>query len=129
MKYLLLPALAAFALTGCTTFTDGASQDITLTSNAPNAQCSITRQGVEIVPASPVPATHRISKRRGDLIVACNAVGYQPQTVALVAGKDPMAVTGVMLTGMLINVGTDAISHSWHEYQDRAYIHMPKSSN
>ena len=127
MKFFALSAAALLAMAGCTTVTDGNTQDITLTTNAEGATCSISRLGQVLVPASPVPGTFPISKRRGDLIVDCSAPGYASQQVALVNGKDPMAVTGVALTGMLVNVGTDAISHSWHEYQDRAYIHLVRN--
>ena len=128
MKFFAVTAVA-LALAGCTTVSNGAVQDITLTSNVENATCSISRNGAVIVPASPVPGTFPVDKRAGDLIVDCSAPGYAPQKVALVAGKDPRAVTGVLLAGLLVNVGTDAISHSWHEYQDRAYIHLVRSSN
>ncbi|MEM1297821.1 MAG: hypothetical protein AAGH68_00985 [Pseudomonadota bacterium] len=127
MRFLALSAAALFTLAGCTTVFDGNTQDITLTSNAEGATCSISRNGGILIPASPIPGTFPIEKRAGDLIVDCSAPGHQSQKVALVAGKHPMAVTGVALTGMLVNVGTDAISHSWHEYQERAYIHLPKS--
>lgn len=127
MKHLLI-AVSALALTGCSTLMDGTSQGITLTSNAPGAACSITQNGVEIVPATPVPATHEIGRRGGNLIVSCAAPGYQPETVALVTGKNPLAVTGVLLTGMLINTGTDAVSSAWHESQNEAYIHLRKNA-
>ena len=126
MKFLVVPALA-LALSGCATVVDGAYQDITLTSNAEGATCSIVQNGVEVVPASPVPSTHTIAKNAGNLNVSCAADGYEPATVALMAGKHPMAVTGIALTGALINVGTDALTSSWHEYQDRAYIHLLKA--
>ena len=127
MKILLVPAVA-LALSACSTITDGTSQDITLTSNAP-AECSIAQNDVEIVPATAVPATHSIPRRGGHLMVTCAAEGYETQTVALMAGKHPMAVTGILLTGMLINTGTDAATSAWHDYQDQAYIHLLKKSS
>lgn len=125
MKHALMIAAAAFGLAGCSTFNEGSNQGITLTSNAP-AACSISQNGVELVSATPVPATHDVVKRSGDLIVTCAAEGYEPATVALVNGKHPMAVTGVLLTGMLINTGTDAVTSSWHQAQNQAYIHLKK---
>lgn len=127
MKFLLLP-VAALSLSACATFTDGTSQGITLSSNAPGAACSISQNGVEIVPATAVPATHVIPRRGGNLIVSCAAEGYEPETTALVTGKHPMAVTGVLLTGLVINTGTDAASSAWHESQKEAYIHLRKKS-
>ena len=126
MKYLMTTA-AAISLSACATFTDGASQNITLESNAANATCSITQNGNQIVAPAPVPATHRIERRPGDLIVDCSAPGHAPAKLALVNGKHAMTVTGILLTGVLVNVGTDAISHSWHEAQDKAYVYLKKN--
>ena len=126
MKYLGLLAAAAL-LSACGTLEGGSTQDITLNTNAENATCSIRQNGVEIVPAAPAPATHNIARRSGNLFVTCSAPGYETQTVALIAGKHPQTVTGMLLTGALINVGTDAISGAIHEYQNAAYVHLTKS--
>lgn len=128
MKYLGLLAVAA-TLSACGTLEGGSSQSITLNTNADNATCSINQNGAEIVPASPAPATHTIERRAGNLMVTCAAPGYATQTVALVAGKHARTVTGVMLTGVLFNVGTDAFSGGIHEYQNEAYIHLVKSGS
>ena len=127
MKYAVM-MVGALALGGCATVTDGVGQDITLTSNAEGAMCSISQGGVEIVPASPVPATHTLRRQGGNLIVTCAADGYETETTALMAGAHPMTVTGVLLTGGLINIGTDMVSGAMHEYQDQAYIHLRKKS-
>ena len=127
MKYLILSGMA-LALAACSTVTDGTSQGITLRSNVDGALCSISQNGAEIVPATPVPATHDIPRRGGNLIVSCSADGYETETTALVTGKHPMAVTGILLTGMLINTGTDAATSAWHDSQNEAYIHLRKKS-
>ena len=127
MKYLLLSA-AALALSACATITDGNKQPITLTSNVEGASCSISQNGAEIVPATPVPASHTIARAGGNLIVSCAAEGYETETVALVTGKHPMAVTGMFLFGLPVNLGTDAASSSWHDSQNQAYIHLRKKS-
>ena len=128
MKYIGLIAAAAM-LTACGTMEGGRSQGITLKSNAADANCSIAQNGVEIVPAAPLPATHTLVRRSGNLLVTCSAPGYNTETVALVAGKHPRTVVGVMLTGALINVGTDVATGGMHEYQNEAYIHLTKSSS
>ncbi|MEM7213301.1 MAG: hypothetical protein AAF479_15680 [Pseudomonadota bacterium] len=128
MKYMGIVAITAM-LSACGTLEGGSSQGITLNTNAENATCSITQNGVEIVPASPAPATHDVPRRAGNLLVTCSAPGYNSETVALVAGKHPRSVAGVMLTGALINVGTDAYSGGIHEYQNEAYIHLTRSGN
>ena len=60
----------------------------------------------------------------GTMIVTCAAPGHETSTVALVNGKQPGTVIGMMVIGALFNVTTDAVSHSWHEAQDTAYVHL-----
>ena len=124
MKITPVTLIAALGLSGCATVFDGNQQDVALTSNAPDATCSISRNGAEIAAAQRLPATFYVPSRPGNLIVSCEAPGHRPAQVALVNGKHPMTVTGVMLVGVLANVGTDAISHSWHEAQNAAHIHL-----
>ena len=95
MKYLLIAAVA-YSLAACATVTDGTRQGITLTSNVDGAMCGIEQNGAQIVAPAPVPATHNIPRRGGNLIVTCSAEGYVTEKVALVTGKHPMAVTGVL---------------------------------
>ncbi len=128
MKYLALLTTAAL-ISACGTLEGGSTQGITLNTNAENANCSISQNGVEIVPSSPAPATHQVVRRSGNLMVTCSAPGYATDTVALVAGKHARTVVGVMLTGALINVGTDAVSGGIHEYQNEAYIHLMKTGS
>ena len=128
MKYIGLLAAAAL-VSACGTLEGGSTQGIKLNTNAENATCSINQNGVEIVAAAPVPATHQLVRRSGNLLVTCSAPGYNSETVALVAGKHARTVTGVLLTGALINVGTDAISGGIHEYQNEAYVHLTKARN
>lgn len=127
MKKLFAVVAGSALLAGCATFDSGSTQGITLTSNVDSATCSISRNGVEIASAAQVPVTHQIERRPGDLLVTCSADGYETAKVGLVNGKHPMTVTGILLTGVLFNVGTDAISHSWHEAQSAAYVHLVKS--
>lgn len=117
--------LAAVALSGCATVVDGRYQNIELSSNAPGATCGITQNGVQVVEPTPVPATHTVRRRSGALIVSCEAPGHQPATKALVAGRNPLAVTG-HLAGILLGAGADAAFGGLAEYQEQAYIHLVK---
>lgn len=124
MKYLSVFA-AALALGGCATIVDGRSQQIELTSNAPGATCGITQNGVQIVEPTAVPATHTVRRRSGNLIVTCDAPGYQSKTQALMQGANPLSVTG-HLPGILLGAGADAAFGGLADYQDSAYIYLVK---
>ncbi|MEM9062397.1 MAG: hypothetical protein AAGD13_18205 [Pseudomonadota bacterium] len=132
MKYLGLFAVAA-VLSACGTMEGGTSQDITLRSNADNASCSIAQNGAEIVPATALgeskTITHSIPRTSGNLFVTCSAPGHNSETVALMAGKHPRTVAGVLLTGALINAGTDIALGGWDEYQNEAYIHLTRTAS
>ena len=118
--------LAALALGGCATVVDGRYQNIELTSNAPGATCGITQNGVQIIEPQPVPATHTVRRRSGNLIVTCEAPGFQSNTQALMAGRNPKTVVG-HLPGVLLGTGADAVLGGLADYQDQAYINLVKS--
>lgn len=122
-----LPVLfAALALGGCATIVTGTSQQIQLTSNAPGATCGISQNGDQIVQPAAVPATHTIRRRPGNLIVTCEAPGYQPSTKALMTGRSPISVVGAPMPLTLFNAGADAAFGGLPEYQDSAYVHLTK---
>ncbi|MEM8616954.1 MAG: hypothetical protein AAGF20_08475 [Pseudomonadota bacterium] len=125
MIRILIPAMA-LALSGCATLVDGTSQQIQLTSNAPGATCGITQNGAQIVAPAPVPATHSLSRRAGNLIVTCQAPGFQPNTQALVTGRNPKTVA-LMMPAILLDAGADAALGGLAEYQNEAYIHLVRS--
>ena len=118
--------LAALALGGCATIVDGTSQQIQLTSNAPGATCGISQNGVQIVAPVAVPATHTVRRRAGNLIVTCEAPGYQSNTQALMAGKNPLSVVGNM-PAMVSGAGMDSLFGGISDYQDSAYVYLKKS--
>lgn len=118
---------AALMLGGCATIVDGTSQQVQLTSNAPNATCGITQNGVQIVAPAPVPATHTLARRPGNLIVTCEAPGHEARTLALMTGANPLAVVGHMAY-VPIGAGADGVFGGLPEYQDSAYVYMTKKS-
>ncbi|MEM6623591.1 MAG: hypothetical protein AAF674_15285 [Pseudomonadota bacterium] len=133
MKHFALAVILA-ATTGCATVMNGTSQQISISSNAKDALCEVVQNGVEVVPPQRAPATFLVPRRAGNLVVTCSADGYEPNTVALIAGKSPLAVGSAVALGAtgpafsLAGVGADAATGSWHEYQDRAYVYLiPKS--
>lgn len=124
MKHLILPA-ALLVLGGCATIADGSMQPVTISSNAPGATCGIIQNGEEIAPATPVPNTFELRRRDGNLLVTCQAPGYSTETVALVTGKNPLAVTGHMWNSMTLAL-VDVFSGAVNEYTNTAYVPLQK---
>ena len=124
MKYLML-SVAALTLAGCATVIDGTSQEIYLESNV-DAKCNITQGGTVIVSNMTVPGSRRIPRRQQDLILDCNAEGYEPAKLALVAGANPLTVVGHMPNSLIGGVLADSVMGGVGEYQNQAYIHLTK---
>lgn len=118
--------VAALTLAGCATVLDGTRQTITLESNAEGAICGITQNGRQIVSPSPVPAQHTLQRVQGNLIVTCEAPGYETGRIALVAGKNPKTVA-LALPIALANAGADTALGGIDWYQDRAFVYLKKA--
>ncbi len=125
MKSIAL-GVAALTLAGCATVVDGTQQTISLSSNAEGAICGITQNGRQIVAPAPVPASHVLPRVQGNLIVTCEAAGYETAQLALVAGKNPKTVA-LALPLALVNAGADTALGGIDWYQDRAYVYLKKT--
>ncbi len=123
MKTFVTLAAASVLLAGCATIVDGTQQSISLDSNVDGALCGISQNGKEIVAPTAVPTAHLLPRVFGNLIVTCEAPGYETAVVALMAGKNAKTVVlnaPAILTGALFDTALGGID----EYQDRAYIHL-----
>jgi predicted small secreted protein len=69
--------LCASGLSGCATVFEGTSQEITVTTNPPDASCSFERQGSQIGTIGSTPGTANIRKSKYDITVKCDKPGYQ----------------------------------------------------
>lgn len=126
MKLLpLATMILTLALAGCATFVKGTEQPVALTTNAPDATCSIMQNGEEVLPPSAVPQTFTLRSQPGNLLVTCTAPGYETRTVALVSGKDPLTITGHMWNSLLLGL-VDVATGAVNTYQNYAYIPLQK---
>ena len=125
MKRFVPLAAAAGLLAGCATIADGTQQTISLDSNVEGALCGISQNGKEIVAPTAVPTAHLLPRVSGNLIVTCEAEGYETAVVALMAGKNAKTVVlnaPAIMFGALADTALGGID----EYQDRAYIHLTR---
>ena len=125
MKRIALIA-AAFVLTGCATVVDGTQQTISIDSNAEGAVCGITQNGRQVVSPAAVPAQHLLPRAQGNLIVTCEAPGYETGKLALIAGKNPKTVV-LGLPLLLLNATADSALGGIDWYQDRAYVYLKQN--
>ena len=101
----LLPILL---LVSCASIVDGSTQDVTINTNPPGANCSFMRDG-EVLPdiQTTTPGTTHIKKTKDDLTVKCAKDGYQETSFVAHSGIDDWT-WGNILIGGLIGWGIDS---------------------
>jgi hypothetical protein len=70
-------AATAIALSGCATVFEGTSQEITIVTNPPGANCTFDRQGLQVGVIASTPGTANIRKSKYDITIHCTKPGYQ----------------------------------------------------
>ena len=82
MKLFRLSAaiLAAFMFAGCSSITQGTTQNITVNTNPTQATCTLERKGIKIGTVHSTPGTVNVSKTKHDITVTCDKPGYQTAT-------------------------------------------------
>ncbi len=115
MKF-TLPALAGIALlTGCSSIIEGTSQQITVNTNPPGAECSLERQGTSIGRINPTPGAITIKKTKYDITVICNKPGYQTASYFNKSGAAG-ATFGNIVAGGGIGWAIDSASGADNKY-------------
>lgn len=74
-----LIALTAL-LPACATIVEGSSQDVTVDTTPPGANCSIDRKEQHLGTVAPTPGSLRVDKSKNDLSVTCSKPGYVTAT-------------------------------------------------
>ena len=122
MKKLVLMFLVLF-INGCATITQGTQQGITFNLSPKDTSCEVTRVGDGIVAKiSSANNIIQIGKDRDDIIVKCEAVGYQTSTTRVVSGA-----TGAGVTGVMLDLGiTDMITGAMYRYPEMVTISLVK---
>ena len=111
------------ALSGCATITQGTQQAISFKLEPKEAICDIMRVGDgKLGRVSGTSNTIFVGKDKDDIVVTCNAEGYEQSTTKVVSGA-----TGAGVTGVLIDFGiTDMITGAMYRYPEEVTIVMEK---
>ena len=107
------------ALTGCATITQGTQQAISFKLEPKDAICEVSRVGDgKLGRVSSSSSTIFVGKDKDDIIVVCNAAGYEQSTTKVVSGA-----TGAGVTGVLLDFGiTDMITGAMYRYPEEVTI-------
>lgn len=104
-------------LSACATLVNGSSQNVTVFTNPPGANCTLDRIGARVGAISATPGSVRLDKSKNDLSVTCAKDGYQTATVSR-APSFGAATFGNIIAGGVIGVVVDAASGANYSYPD-----------
>ena len=114
MKKSLSVLSCLIMLSGCATYMEGTTQDVTVTTNPEGATCNLVRD-YEIVSVVTTPATIHLDRTQDDIVVTCNKVGYHEVVTVDRSGynKDNWAY---FLIGGPIGWGVDSTTGADNHY-------------
>lgn len=119
--------LSAFtlALTGCASITQGTNQVISFSIDPTEAKCSIVgSDGATMGSVTGKSNLFQVSKSKNDLIVNCQADGYEQKTTRIASSTQAAGVIGVVIDFGIVDMLTGAM---W-KYPDHVSIAMDKTS-
>ncbi len=79
MRVLTVVAVAAL-MGGCSSITQGTTQEIFVNTTPAGANCTLSRNGVQLNGVSNTPGGVTVDKTKHDIIITCNKAGYQEAT-------------------------------------------------
>src|SRR5579859_6355990 len=69
VRRFVIVSAAVLAVAGCSTLTEGTTQDIAITTTPPDATCNLTRDGQLIGTVGRTPGTVTVDRSTSDIIV------------------------------------------------------------
>jgi len=117
-------AAVAVTLAGCASITKGTQQTLIFNLEPEQTRCVLTRDGDgEIGSITTKNSTLTVGKDKDDIIVKCNADGYQQKVIRLTSSAETAGVVGVAL-----DLGiTDMITGAMWSYPNQTNIALEKS--
>ena len=118
-KLAVLTISSVVFFSGCATITQGTQQSISFKLEPKDTICEVSRVGDgKLGRLSTSSSTLFVGKDKDDIIVVCNASGYEQSTTKVVSGA-----TGAGVTGVLIDFGiTDMITGAMYRYPEEVTI-------
>jgi hypothetical protein len=122
-KALLTLSTFALALTGCASITQGTNQVISFSIDPTEAKCSIVnKDGATLGTVTGRSNLLQVSKGASDLVVNCQADGFEQKTTRIVSSTQAAGVIGVVIDFGIVDMLTGAM---W-KYPDHVSISMDK---
>lgn len=127
---LVFLAVAAVAMTGCSTIANGKNQAVNFSTGAvEGADCLVTggRDGA-LREEFQTPAKVQIRRAKTAIDVECNKVGYQTAT-RTVESQMEGTTAGNVVVGGFVGLGVDAMTGAMFKYPDTIMIEMEADVN
>lgn len=119
--------IAAGLLAGlgsCSTVIEGKTQELSINSVPPGADCVVIRKGAVLARVPLTPGTVTIEKNRHDINVICHKDGFL--TASAYDSADIAAATfGNVVVGGVVGVGIDAATGSVDKYDSDITVVLP----
>ena len=121
LKSLLLTSFLVSLLPACATITQGTQQAISFRLEPKDTICEVSRVGDgKLGRISSTSTTLYVGKDKDDILVVCNAPGFEQSTTKVVSGA-----TGAGVTGVLLDFGiTDMITGAMYRYPEDVTISL-----
>ena len=121
MRRIVAAAAILAVLSGCSTIIEGTSQDISVNTEPPGADCMLNREGGMIARVNPTPGVANVKRTKYDITIVCKKDGYAEATYLNHSGIESQAagaiVVGVFSLGLgLISWGVDSASGADNKY-------------
>ena len=120
----ILVTLTVLSLGGCATVFEGTGQSVAVSTNPPGANCTVSREGVQLGTVNPTPGSIRVEKSKNDLSVACAMVGHQATTVSYSPTFNGTTFGNIILGGG-IGVIVDASTGANYTYPAQVSVDLP----
>ena len=102
-------------IAGCATVVSGSSQNVSMVTSPPGANCIFRREGTVIGVINPTPGTLAVSRSRNSIEVRCSKDGYAAASGMVDARFQPVTLGNILLGGV-IGGAVDAASGAATQY-------------
>ena len=125
MRFRFCAAVCLCLISACSSIIEGTSQEITVNTNPPGADCSLNRQGISIAHVNPTPGAATIKKTKYDITIVCNKKGYEEATYLNHSGSAGATFGNIVLGGG-IGWAVDSAAGADNKYDSPVNISLSK---
>jgi len=120
VRRFVIVSAAALAVAGCSTITEGTTQDIAVTTTPPGASCTLTRDGAPLATIGFTPGTVTVDRSSSDIIVTCHKIGFGDGNYTDQSDLAAATLSNIMTGG--VGLAVDLASGAGTKYKSNVEI-------